>query len=536
VSNDPDLSPHVTDESAAAKRIATLEQELRDLRAEPPLRALVEGTATADGELFFQTLVRYLSQSLGCRYSFIAEFDKKRSMAHTIAFSDGQELHDNFDFKIRGTPCEKVLGGKIAHFADGVQQHFPRDRELATLEIRSYLAIPLIDPQGEILGHLAIMDTEPMSANERHLSIFHIFAARATAQLMIRRAEGQLALSARHTEKLEIARKRAEAESTYLRQEIQDEFNADEIIGMSGPLQAVMKHVEVVAPTDSTVLVQGETGTGKELIARAIHSRSRRRSGPFVKLNCAAIPENLVESELFGHEKGAFTGALAQRPGRFELADGGTLFLDEIGEMPSAAQARTLRVLQEREFDRVGGTKPVSVDVRILAATNRDLQKKVADGGFRQDLFYRLNVFPIVVPPLRDRLEDIPLLVRNFVQRFNSRVGRQIANVSDETLERLSNYDWPGNIRELQNTIERAVILSFDSELELPPGSLPEADTSQHSEGFGTLEEVERCHIQAALKRSKGAVSGPHGAAKLVGLNPSTLKSRMKKLGIQRIS
>ena len=534
----PPPSRVVTDElDAARRRIATLEEQVRGLQAEPSLRALVAGTATAEGEMFFQTLVRYLTQSMGCRYSFIAEFDKKRAEANTIAFCDGQEIHDNFRFDIRGTPCERVLSGKITHIADGTQAQFPRDRELSALKVRSYLAIPLIDPEGEILGHLAVMDTEPLDADEHRLSVFHIFAARATAQLMIRRAESQLERTVRHTEKLEDARKRAEAESSYLRQEVQGEYQSDEIIGMSGALQAVMKHVEVVAPTDSTVLVLGETGTGKELMARAIHARSPRSEGPFIKLNCAAIPEHLVESELFGHEKGAFTGALERRLGRFELADGGTLFLDEIGELPSSAQARTLRVLQEREFDRVGGTKPVSVDVRILAATNRNLEERAAEGTFRPDLFYRLNVFPIIVPPLRDRLEDLPLLVRSFVERFNARVGRQIVQVSDETIAQLSNYDWPGNIRELQNTIERAVILSSGPQLQLPPGSFPTpADATSSSEEFATLEDVERVHIQDALEKSKGAVGGSNGAAVLLGLHPSTLKSRMKKLGIQRLS
>ena len=318
-----------------------------------------------------------------------------------------------------------------------------------------------------------------------------------------------------------------------------DGFSDGGIIGRSDVLQEVLKNVAVVSPTDCTVLIEGETGTGKELLAQAIHSRSRRSSGPFVRLNCGAIPVHLIESELFGHEKGAFTGALNQRLGRFELADGGTLFLDEIAEMPPEAQVRTLRALQEREFDRVGGTETVSVDVRIVAATNGNLLKRVNNGRFREDLFYRLNVFPVMVPPLRDRIDDIPLLVQSFLHRFSSLVGRAIEEVPEETFEQLFRYDWPGNIRELQNVIERAVILAFDGVLRLPPDSLPERDLPSSSASlgrFGTLQEVVRRHIVAALERCNGVVAGPEGAASLLGLNPSTLKSRMKKLGISRFS
>ena len=292
-----------------------------------------------------------------------------------------------------------------------------------------------------------------------------------------------------------------------------------------------------MAATDSTVLITGETGTGKELIARAIHSNSRRAARPLIKVNCAALPAGLVESELFGHEKGAFTGAIARRIGRFELADGGTLFLDEIGELPLETQAKLLRVLQEREIERVGGGAAIQVDVRIIAATNRDLIKAVRDRTFREDLYYRLGVFPVALPPLRERVEDIPLLVRFLVDRFASRTGKRIEGVSQETLRRLAAYRWPGNIRELENVLERAVILAsgpildLEIDVERPPALAATEGTHPSS-----LEEVERRHILDVLGQTNWVIEGPRGAAGILGLHPNTLRSRMKKLGIVRSS
>src|SRR5262249_48503141 len=262
---------------------------------------------------------------------------------------------------------------------------------------------------------------------------------------------------------------RLEQQNLYLQEEIKSAHNFDEIVGQSPALTAVLDHVRRVAPTDSTVLITGETGTGKELIARAIHSASRRKDKPLIKINCAALPAGLVESELFGHEKGAFTGAIARRVGRFELAQGGTIFLDEIGEIPAEAQAKLLRVLQEREFERVGGTTPIKTDVRVIAATNRDLLKAVREKSFREDLYYRLNVFPVSLPPLRDRTSDIPLLVQFLVNKFKMRIGKSIDSVSHKTMQRLMGYPWPGNVRELENVLERAVILANSPTLEIGP-------------------------------------------------------------------
>jgi PAS domain S-box-containing protein len=343
---------------------------------------------------------------------------------------------------------------------------------------------------------------------------------------------------------------RLEAQNTYLIEEIKETHNFEEIVGHSRALAEVIDKVKLVASTDSSVLILGETGTGKELVARAVHSNSERRSRPLVKVNCAALPAGLIESELFGHEKGAFTGATDRRIGRFELAHGGTIFLDEIGDMPPDLQAKLLRVLQEQEFERVGGSNLIKVDVRVIAATNRDLLRSATEGTFRQDLYYRLNVFPIQLPPLRERRDDIPPLVHYFVRRFSLKIGRKITRIQRETMERLVNYGWPGNVRELENVIERAVILSRGGELEVTPGVLPEMEAvapklapasrpvqeQQLSEvpSPQSIEQVERNHILAVLMRTNWRIEGSDGAAALLNLNPSTLRSRMKKLGVQR--
>jgi len=307
----------------------------------------------------------------------------------------------------------------------------------------------------------------------------------------------------------------------------------EQLIGKSRSLEAVLEQVELVAPTDSTVLIQGETGTGKELIARAVHNVSSRCGRPFIKLNCAAIPQALLESELFGHERGAFTGAIAQKVGRFELADKGTLFLDEVGDIPLELQPKLLRVLQEQEFERLGGTRTHQVDVRLVAATNRDLSDMVKRSKFRSDLYYRLNVFPISLPPLRERREDIPALASHFVEIYSRRMGKQIDELSLETMSALISHQWPGNIRELQNFIERSVILSVGPVLSSPLAQL-KGSKGADSMGAVTLEEAERDHILKTLEHTKWVVAGPNGAAARLGVKRSTLYFRMQKLGISR--
>jgi formate hydrogenlyase transcriptional activator len=313
-----------------------------------------------------------------------------------------------------------------------------------------------------------------------------------------------------------------------------DQRRFEQLIGNSPALESVLGHVERVAPTDSTVLLQGETGTGKELIARAIHNVSSRCGCPYIKLNCAAIPFDLLESELFGHERGAFTGAIAQKIGRFEMADKGTLFLDEVGDIPLALQPKLLRVLQEQEFERLGGTRTHQVDVRLVAATNRDLAEMVKRGEFRSDLYYRLNVFPIALPPLRARREDIPDLVQHFVEIYGRRMGKQIERVPAETMSAFTSYEWPGNVRELQNFIERSVILS-DGTVLCPPLAELKQTAGAEPKAATTLQDAERDHILKILKQTRWVVSGPSGAAARLGVKRSTLYFRMQKLGISRV-
>ena len=402
--------------------------------------------------------------------------------------------------------------------------------------VKSACFIPLVN-RGRALGDLMIVRLTEGTFTAEDVD----FLSQAAGQIAIA-IENALA----YREISELKDKLAQ-EKLYLEEEIRSEMNFAEIVGKSSALRKVLKRVETVAPTDSTVLIYGETGAGKELIARAIHDLSPRKSKAFVKLNCAAIPTGLLESELFGHERGAFTGAIAQRIGRFEVANGGTIFLDEVGEIPLELQTKLLRVLQEREFERLGSSRTLRTDARLIAATNRDLEAMVAEQKFRSDLFFRLNVFPIQVPPLRERHGDIPLLVRHFAQQFSKRMNKTIDTISSATMEALSRYHWPGNIRELQNVIERAVITSTGPVLKVDvadlkiskPSSPAEKGSAQGSTNGGlrdTLEETERQQILKALKQSNWVVAGPKGAAAKLGMKRSTLQLRMSKLGISRHS
>lgn len=356
--------------------------------------------------------------------------------------------------------------------------------------------------------------------------------ARVKTHLELRRSRLQLIeQNARLQREIE-AHQQSKATIEYLQEEINTGHNFEDVVGESKTLRKLLEKLQLVAATDSTVLIEGETGTGKELVARAIHNRSTRQQRPLVKVNCAALPRELIESELFGHEKGAFTGATQQRKGRFELADTGTIFLDEVGELSAEAQAKLLRILQEHEFERVGGAQSMRVDVRVIAATNRDLQTEVETGRFRSDLFYRLNVFPLVVPPLRERKSDIALLAQYFLEKATRKLGKNFDGLAPATLTELNRYSWPGNVRELQNVVERAAILC--------PGPLLEIEeplalrTSATTPVNGTLEEIERAHILRVLEENGWVIEGDQGAAAILGLNPSTLRGRLRKLGINR--
>jgi formate hydrogenlyase transcriptional activator len=420
------------------------------------------------------------------------------------------------------------------------ERQFSPEHRLYDEGVRSLCTAPLL-LAGKCIGTLTLGSTTPNQFTE-------------VEELFLRDVCNQLALAIlnmRAFEEIAALKARLQAENLYLQEEIRGEYNFSEIVGQSPALREVLRQVDQVAPIDSTVLITGETGSGKELVARAIHDRSARKDHSLVKVNCGAISAGLVESELFGHVKGAFTGALANRDGRFKLADGGTIFLDEIGELPLDAQVKLLRVLQEQEFEPVGSSKTVKVNVRVIAATNRDLAAAVAVGKFRGDLYYRLNVVPIHVPPLRERTGDVELLVQFFLQKFARKFDRPIRRIAPETLERLRAYAWPGNIRELQNIVERAVVLARGDTLTVAPDiaptlgpamtmplpALPVVATPPAPSSVGggvTLNDVERRHIESVLLQKNWTIEGDRGAARVLNMHPNTLRSRIKKLGLRR--
>ena len=618
-----------------------IETSLRE--REETLRVIAEGTAAQVGVDFFESLVKNVATALKVDYAYISHLAEDGTRFQSKAgWGKGRPLPP-FDVPARG-PCETVLKNFCIHHPSKLRELYPHVQLIQEIGVDSYCGVPLVDSMGKILGHLAVMDARPMPDEQLVRSILTIFAARATAELeraqmdaMLRENEARLrdlfdeapiayvnegldskfiranktalnTLGVRPEEVegiygksfipdtpeaqrrlseafdsigkgidtkgvvLELRRKdngqplwirwwsrpdatgtytrtmfiditaqvlmeqekaRLEAQNVYLQEEIKGSHNFEELIGSSTSLKKVLKNVERVAPTDSTVLITGETGTGKELIARVIHNLSPRKDMPLVKVNCAAIPAGLIESELFGHEKGAFTGALMKKIGRFEVADKGTIFLDEIGELPLDLQSKLLRVLQEGEFERVGGTQTFKVNVRVIAATNRNLDQLSKTGQYRPDLYYRLNVFPIHLPALRERDGDIPMLVQYFVRKHAASMGRKIERIPERMMTALQRYQWPGNIRELEHVIERAVILSEGPELE-PIEWLSPAGKPSSSGKTLTLEELERQHITDVLEQTSWRVSGDKGAAAILGLKPTTLEARMKKLGISR--
>ncbi|WP_035612223.1 sigma 54-interacting transcriptional regulator [Haloferula sp. BvORR071] len=621
------------------------------------LRLVIEGTVSETGTEFFRSLVKNLAAVMGTAGAWVTEYlpQTHRLRAHAFWINGG--YLEDYEHHIEGTPCEAVLRErKLVLFPDRMIELYPNEPDVRTLNVRSYMGVPLFDPDGSIIGHLAVLDTKPFPGEPRLVSLFEIFAARAAAecrrlrmeqqarareeeisslldsamdgivvldgnsrivranpaaerlsgysseqmlgqeakwflagesakllsgcvrelcesggrqlwmpsQLTVLRADSSrfpaeatlsrfdfrgtryFTLILRNIdERLEAEQRiaRLSSEAEYLRDMLAEETGINGLLGRSKPILELKAAIQQVAATDATVLINGETGTGKELVACAIHSSSPRKDRPLVRVNCAAIPGTLMESEFFGHEKGAFTGAVAKREGRFALADGGTIFLDELGELPLDLQAKLLRVLQEGEFEPLGSTKTRKVDVRVVAATNRDLAEMVAEGKFREDLYYRLNVFPLSVPPLRERGNDIAELASAFQERFGRRMGRKLAPLHPEDARRLAAHDWPGNIRELQNVIERAIILSPGTRPDLAK-AMPAAATTKHivvqaEEEGGVLtakefEELERANLKRALNAASGKIAGNTGAAALLGVPASTFSSRLKALGIER--
>jgi len=637
---------------------------LQDIDLDVALRKILEGTATETGEQFFKALVENLAAALNTHGAWVTEYFPESRRLKALAFWMGGQWLKDWEMVVNGTPCERVIDERcLIHIPDNLLEIYAEDPDVQAVGAASYMGMPLLDLDGKILGHLAVLDLRPMPPEPRAQALFQIFAARAAAELRRMRAEAQvrereqklgrlvgsamdaiieldqhlkinqvnpaaekvlgasamaltgqtfthfLAPDSREklarliidldtrsegqrslwigggltatvhggesfqaeatlsrfdvkrepfytlvlrnvNDRLQAERKieSLTIEAEYLREELNELIGADEIIGRSDALLRVLDDVKEVAGTDATVLILGETGTGKELVARAIHLASGRRDKPLIKVNCAAIPATLMESEFFGHEQGAFTGATKKRDGRFALAHGGTIFLDEIGELPLDLQAKLLRIIQEGEFEPVGSSQTRKVDVRVIAATNRDLEKLLRAGQFREDLFYRLDVYPIKLPPLRERPDDIGMLATAFARNFARRMGRRLAPLSDDCVRRLQAYNWPGNVRELQNIIERAVITSRDGHLNLDR-ALPESvnaaaaalgpvvadkPTAQHVRTARELEELERSNIIAALKAAEWRVAGEKGAAQLLGVKPTTLSSRMKALNIER--
>ena len=476
----------------------------------------------------FEAIAACLRRVMHHEYTSLALYDPatKRMRVQFLDFPEGRGLiREEMSIAVESSPSGCSFRSRqplLASRADLEKYDSEIARLLLAEGVRSVCCVPLVT-RNRVLGALNVASLRDAAFTQEDADLL----SQVSAQIAIA-VENALAFK----EIAELKNKLAE-EKLYLEDEIRTEFNFEEIVGDSAVLKLILRQVETVAPTDSTVLIQGETGTGKELVARAIHNLSNRRERTFVKVNCAAIPTGLLESELFGHERGAFTGAIARKIGRFELAHGGTLFLDEVGDISLELQPKLLRVLQEQEFERLGSTRTIRVDVRVVAATNRDLARMVAEREFRSDLYYRLNVFPLLMPPLRDRHEDIPQLVRYLAQKYARRMNKRIESIPAETLDALTRYHWPGNVRELENLIERAVILSAGPALRVPLAELkPPAEAA--TEGLVTLEAAERQHILRALEETNWVLGGPRGAATRLGMKRTTLQSRMSKLKITR--
>ena len=532
-----DISERKELERALERQSRTLEEKVRVShtrlrRSEQQLRALLEIARAVSAHLerpdLFQAVGRAIAQLVPYdRMGVLLPADDEGAMSLYAweSKSEASGLAPGMRFPRTGTAPAWVLENRRVYMSSRLEdlRRFPASyRAVAEEGTESSCVAPLV-VEGRPVGVLVLHAEQPGSYDDLDLALLEEVASLIAVAL-----DNSLAY-----EEIKRLKKELEQENVYLHEEIETEHKFDEIVGQSGSIREVLRSVETVAPTGATVLITGETGTGKGLIARAIHGLSPRSAKPLVKVNCAALPAELIESELFGYERGAFTGATARRTGRFELAHCGAIFLDEIGELPLPLQAKLLNVLQDGELQRVGGAETIEVDVQVIAATNRDLESSVAEGRFRSDLYYRLNVFPITVPSLRERREDVPLLVRHFVMKYAAKLGKKIETIPRDAVVSLRSYAWPGNVRELENLVERAVILSTGARLDTSSWKL-KSPAGNISSGVPTLDDVQRHHILDVLEQTHWRVSGRGGAAELLGLKPTTLESRMKKLGLAR--
>lgn len=492
---------------------------------------LLEITNVLLSNLDIRKLLSAISASLQAilphEYASLALYDPdldKLRLLVLVSPADRMLTPEELVVPVEGTPSGRAFAKRSPLIINRLDPRTFSDRSIRHLldvGVKAGCWLPLIS-RGRALGAVSVASRREGAYGNINLDL-------------LSRIAGQVALAIDNAvafRQIADLNDRLAGEKQYLAKELDEGYG--EIVGKSTALKNVMQKIEVVAPTDATVLIQGETGTGKELVARAVHNLSPRRDNTFIKLNCAAIPSGLLESEIFGHERGSFTGAIAQKIGRLELAHHGTFFLDEVGDMPLDLQPKLLRALQEREFERIGGTRTIPVDVRLIAATNQDLEELVRQRRFRSDLYYRLKVFPVVIPPLRERPEDISTLAHYFTQKYASQMGKQIRGIDPESLKALAGWHWPGNVRELENLIERAVILSRGPVLEIPLAEFEERRELERREGLETLEEVEREHILRVLRAVQGVIGGPRGAAARLGVKRTTLNFRMRKLGISR--
>jgi len=521
----------VASEFAVAVESFLARQEV--MRERDRLRTLFDITNALVSKLSPEDLFAAISAQISAvvrhDFSVLTLWDESGGVDVVSLHFTGPPLFDKEQIHIspEGMPAAEAFAkGKpvIVRDVDLDRYASPEFRRFVELGCKSDCSVPLVTSNGT-LGTIDVART----TDEEWTGDDIDFLVQVGKQVAIA-VENALSYRQLHEMKERLA-----TEKLYLEDEIRLDHNQGNMVGAGAAFQSILRSIQIVAPTDASVLILGETGTGKELVARAVHESSSRRKGNFVKVNCAAIPPSLLESELFGHEKGSFTGAVAQKIGRFELAHQGTLFLDEIGEMPLELQPKLLRAIQDQEFERVGGNRTIRTDVRFVAATNRDLKTMVDENKFRADLYYRLHVFPLSVPPLRERREDIPLLIRYFVQKHAQRMGRTIDRFPKDAMDALTSYDWPGNIRELQNVIERSVILSNGPELRvMMPEFTPKVPVAPYRRSAIDLEAAERARVLQALKEADGTVGGPNGAAALLGMKRTTLQSRMRKLNISR--